>query len=164
MRALWMDFSDEKSTVTEDEFMFGPSLLVAPVVEQGAVSRKVYLPGGTKWFNFWTNEKLDGGQTITVDAPIDVLPLFVKEGSVLPLGEVRQNSKEEQKEIEIRVYSGSQASFYLYSDDGKSYAYEKGEYSLVQIRWDEAQKELFIEEAKGKRGLWEKNYKLKIIN
>lgn len=164
MRALWMDFSDEKSTVTEDEFMFGPSLLVAPVVEQGAVSRKVYLPGGTKWFNFWTNEKLDGGQTITVDAPIDVLPLFVKEGSVLPLGEVRQNSKEEQKEIEIRVYSGSQASFCLYSDDGKSYAYEKGEYSLVQIRWDEAQKELFIEEAKGKRGLWEKNYKLKIIN
>lgn len=164
MRALWMDFSDEKSAVTEDEFMFGPSILVAPVVEQGAVTRQVYLPGGSKWYNFWTNEKLDGGRTITVDAPVDVLPLFVKEGSILPLGEVRQNSKEEQKEIEIRVYPGRQASFFLYSDDGESYAYEKGEYSLVQIRWDEAQKELFIEEAEGQKSLWEKNYKVTIIN
>ena len=159
MRALWMDFSDGKSALTEDEFMFGPALLVAPVTEQGAVSREVYLPEGTKWYDFWTDEKLDGGQTITVDAPIEKLPLFVKEGSLLPLGEVLPNSKEEQTEIDIQIYPGKDASFSLYSDDGASYAYEEGEYSLVKLIWEEGKQELSVTEEQTSEKLRKKNYR-----
>ena len=159
MRALWMDFSDGKSALTEDEFMFGPALLVAPVTEQGAVSREVYLPEGTKWYDFWTDEKLDGGQTITVDAPIEKLPLFVKEGSLLPLGEVLPNSKEEQTDIDIQIYPGKDASFSLYSDDGASYAYEEGEYSLVKLIWEEGKQELSVTEEQTSEKLRKKNYR-----
>ena len=159
MRALWMDFSDGKSALTGDEFMFGPALLVAPVTEQGAVSREVYLPEGTKWYDFWTDEKLDGGQTITVDAPIEKLPLFVKEGSLLPLGEVLPNSKEEQTDIDIQIYPGKDASFSLYSDDGASYAYEEGEYSLVKLIWEEGKQELSVTEEQTSEKLRKKNYR-----
>lgn len=159
MRALWMDFSEEECGRIEDEFMFGPALLVAPVVEQGAVSREVYLPGGTDWYNFWTNEKLRGGQTVMADAPVDTLPLYVKSGSIIPMGEVLLNSKEEQEEIEIRVYPGKQVSFLLYSDDGISYAYEKGEYSLVKLIWKEDTQKLQIKDEKISEKLKIKNYK-----
>ena len=82
MRGLFMDFGDDpKVADIGDEYMFGPALLVAPVVEQGSTTRQVYLPAGTDWYNFWTNEKVHGGQTITVSAPIDTLPLFVRAGS-----------------------------------------------------------------------------------
>lgn len=159
MRALWMDFSEEECGRIEDEFMFGPALLVAPVVEQGAVSREVYLPGGTDWYNFWTNEKLRGGQTVMADAPVDTLPLYVKLGSIIPMGEVLLNSKEEQEEIEIRVYPGKQVSFLLYSDDGMSYAYEKGEYSLVKLIWEEDTQKLQIKDEKISEKLKIKKYK-----
>src|ERR1700693_2753819 len=83
MRALFMDFpQDAKVADIGDEYMFGPALLVAPVTEQGATSRMVYLPGGTDWYNFWTNERLHGGQTLTADAPIDTIPPFARAGWV----------------------------------------------------------------------------------
>ncbi|HEY0682037.1 MAG TPA: TIM-barrel domain-containing protein [Steroidobacter sp.] len=87
MRALFMDFPhDPKVFAIGDQYMFGPEFLVAPVTEQGRESREVYLPSGSDWFNYWTNEKLAGGQTVTVAAPIDVIPLFVRAGSIVPLG------------------------------------------------------------------------------
>ena len=87
MRALFMDFPDDpKVADMGDEYMFGPAFLVAPVTEQGATSRTVYLPAGADWYNYWTNERVHGGQTIKVDAPIDTLPLFVRAGSIVPLG------------------------------------------------------------------------------
>ena len=87
MRALWMDFGgDPRVADIGDEYMFGPALLVAPVTEQGMTTRQVYLPAGTNWYNFWTNERLHGGQTVTVQAPIDTLPLFIRAGAILPLG------------------------------------------------------------------------------
>ena len=87
MRALFMDFpNDPKAADIPDEYMYGPAFLVAPVTEQGATQRTVYLPAGCDWYNYWTNERLHGGQTITVDAPIDTLPLFVRAGSIVPLG------------------------------------------------------------------------------
>lgn len=159
MRALWMDFSDRKCARIEDEFMFGPAILVAPVTEQGAVSREVYLPEGAKWYDFWTDKKWDGGQMITVDAPIDKIPLFVKEGSLLPLGEVLPNSKEEQRDIDIQIYPGRDAAFFLYSDDGASYAYEEGEYFLVKLAWEEEKQGLSIMEEHTSEKLCKKNYR-----
>src|SRR5260370_36153280 len=86
MRALFMDFpNDPKVADVPDEYMFGTAFLVAPVSEQGATHRSVYLPDGCDWYNYWTNEKIKGGQTITADAPIDTLPLFVLAGSIIPL-------------------------------------------------------------------------------
>ena len=109
MRALFMDFpQDAKVADIGDEYMFGPAFLVAPVTEQGATSRMVYLPAGTDWYNYWTKE-ITGGQTVRVDAPIDTLPLFVRAGSILPLGEAVENTGQVQKLAKIRVYPGATA-------------------------------------------------------
>ena len=158
MRALWMDFSEEKCTEIEDEFMFGPSLLVAPVTEQGASSREVYLPGGCDWYCFWSGKKLSGGQTINVSTPVDTLPLFVKAGSIIPMGEVLTDSGKEQQNIEIHVYPGGDVIFSLYSDDGKTYDYEKGDYSLIRFTWNEEKQEVLREEMHTCEGLCEKKY------
>ena len=127
--------------------MFGPALLVAPVVEQGATTREVYLPAGTDWYNYWTNEKLHGGQTVTVKAPIDTIPLFVRAGSILPLG-VPVESTHEKQAAKIKVYPGANAEFTLYNDDGMTYAYEKGDRQITTLRWDDRNGELTQEGAK----------------
>jgi len=139
MRALFMDFPNDPNVADlGDEYMFGPSLLVAPVTEQGATTKKVYLPAGTDWYNYWTNERVQGGQTITVDAPIDTLPLFVKAGSILPMGEPIESTRETQKLAKVKVYPGADASFTVYNDDGLTYKYEKGEQQLTELSWDDA--------------------------
>src|SRR6266704_7190332 len=93
MRPLFMDFPDDPEiTDLRDEYMFGPAFLVAPVTEQGATSRDVYLPAGSDWYNYWTNERVHGGQIIRVDAPIETLPLFVRAGSVVPFGSEIENT------------------------------------------------------------------------
>ncbi len=139
MRALFMDFpNDPKVANLGDEYMFGPAFLVAPVTEQGATSHMVYLPAGTDWYNFWTNERVHGGQTIQVAAPIDTLPLFVRAGSILPLGEPVESTKQIQRIIGIRIYAGANADFTLYRDDGNTYAYEKGTGSITKLHWDNA--------------------------
>jgi alpha-D-xyloside xylohydrolase len=143
MRGLFMDFGDDpKVTNIGDEYMFGPALLVAPVVEQGMTSRAVYLPAGTDWYNFWTNEKLHGGQTVTVAAPIDTLPLFVRAGSILPMGAPVESTNEKQPLQELRVYPGADASFDLYNDDGTTYAYEKGAMHITHLRWSDSDQRL----------------------
>jgi alpha-D-xyloside xylohydrolase len=143
MRGLFMDFVDDPKVANiGDEYMFGPALLVAPVVEQGMTSRAVYLPAGTDWYNFWTNERLHGGQTITVAAPIDTLPLFVRAGSILPMGAPVESTNEKQALSEVRVYPGADGSFDLYSDDGTTYAYEKGEMQITHLAWSDAAQRL----------------------
>jgi alpha-D-xyloside xylohydrolase len=138
MRALFMDFgNDPKVADIRDEYMFGPALLVAPVVEQGATTREVYLPAGTDWYNYWTNEKLAGGQTVTVAAPIGTIPLFVSAGSIIPLGSDIQNTSMRQTLKEIRVYPGRGSEFTLYDDDGVSYDYEKGQGHSTRLHWDD---------------------------
>ena len=142
MRGLFMDFGDDpKVADIGDEYMFGPALLVAPVTDQGMTSREVYLPAGTDWYNFWTNERVHGGQRITVSAPIDEIPLFVRAGSILPLGTVVESTNEVQKVAKVRVYPGADGAFDLYRDDG-TYAYEKGQYELSHLRWDDAAQKL----------------------
>jgi alpha-D-xyloside xylohydrolase len=143
MRALFMDFPNDP-TVSDiaDEYMFGPAFLVAPVTEQGATSREVYLPAGTEWYNYWTNQRLHGGQTINVNAPIDVLPLFVRAGSIVPLGSAIESTNEAQKIERVRVYPGADAEFTLYDDDGRTYAYEKGESRITHLHWNDAAQKL----------------------
>jgi alpha-D-xyloside xylohydrolase len=138
MRALFMDFPDDPNVAgLGDEYMFGPAFLVAPVTEQGATSRSVYLPAGADWYNYWTNQRIRGGQTIKVDAPIDTLPLFVRAGSILPLGEPVQSTSETQKIARVRVYPGADGDFTLYDDDGKTYAYESDDRRITRLHWND---------------------------
>ena len=138
MRALFMDFpNDPKVLNVGDQYMFGPAFLVAPITEQGVESREVYLPAGSDWYNYWTNEKVAGGQTVTVAAPIDQIPLFVRAGSIVPMGVDIPSTATPQSLKEVRVYPGKDVEFTLYDDDGVSYDYEKGIGRTTRLKWDE---------------------------
>jgi alpha-D-xyloside xylohydrolase len=141
MRGLFMDFGSDSNVVDiGDEYMFGPALLIAPVTEQGRTSRDVYLPAGADWYNFWTGERLHGGQHITAAAPIDTLPIFVRAGSILPLGAPVLSTNEPQAIQEIRIYPGASGKFTLYNDDGQTYAYEKGRFQVTELQWSDAER------------------------
>ena len=143
MRGLFMDFgSDPKVAKLGDEYMFGPALLVAPVTEQGRTSREIYLPVGTDWYNFWTNQRVHGGQTITVNAPIDTIPVFVRAGSILPMGTPIESTNEDQKIARLRVYPGADGDFDLYRDDGSTYKYEQGQFQLTHLHWSDRARKL----------------------
>ncbi len=143
MRALFMDFpNDPAVTNIPDEYMFGPAFLVAPVVDQGATSRKVYLPAGSDWYDYWTNKRIKGGQTITAEAPIDTIPLFVRAGSIVPLGTEVLSTDDRQDIAVVRVYPGADADFTLFSDDGNTYSYEKTGGSVTKLHWDDATHQL----------------------
>jgi alpha-D-xyloside xylohydrolase len=148
MRALFMDFPNDPAVSSlGDEYMFGPAFLVAPVTEQGQTSRRVYLPAGNDWYNFWTNEKLKGGQTVTVAAAIDTIPVFVAAGSIIPLGAAIQNTSTPQTITEIRVYPGHDADFAVYDDDGVTYDYESGKGNLTRLHWDDSRRQLSMKGA-----------------
>jgi alpha-D-xyloside xylohydrolase len=146
MRGLFLDFGqDPKTADIGDEYMFGPALLVAPVVEQGATTRTVYLPAGADWYNFWTNECIHGGQKIVAEAPIDTIPLFVRAGSILPLGSPVESTDDKQTIVKLRVYPGRDGVFTLYNDDGKTYGYEQGQFTLTKLRWSNATRKLTVD-------------------
>jgi len=139
MRPLWMDFpADPNVASIGTQYMFGPAFLVAPVTAQGQTEKDVYLPAGSDWYNFWTNEKLSGGQWVKVAAPIERIPVFVRAGSIVPIGADVQSTASKQAIAEIRVYPGKDGEFALYDDDGVSYDYEKGKGSVTRLRWDNA--------------------------
>jgi len=138
MRALFMDFPrDPAVTDLKDEYMFGPAFLVAPVTEQGATSRKVYLPAGSDWYDYWTNRRYAGGTSIEAAAPIDKIPLFVRAGSVIPMGAPVESASQPQAIESVRVYPGADGSFSLFSDDGTTYKYEQGAGSETTLNWDD---------------------------
>jgi len=151
MRSLVMDFNGDTEAVKQPyEFMFGKAFLVAPVIEAGATHREVYLPGSTDWYDFWTGERIEGGQTIKTDAPLERIPLFVKAGSIIPMGPNVQYSGEKPTDApEIRVYEGANGSFTLYEDENDSYNYEKGLYSVIELSWNDTKKTLTIGTRKG---------------
>ncbi len=143
MRGLFMDFGTDPNVANiGDEYMFGPALLVAPVTDQGATSREVYLPAGVDWYNFWTNECLHGGQHITAAAPIDTIPLFVRAGSILPLGSAIESTNQKQTIDKLRIYPGADGDFTLYNDDGVTYAYEQGKQDITHLHWSDAAQKL----------------------
>ena len=171
MRALVMDYTaDKKASRLNDEYLFGRNILVKPVtdpmytwkdsqkkghtiypdVKKAAAPMSVYLPKGDKWYDFWSNTLYDGGQDIQMTCPIDVMPVFVKAGTVLPFGpEVQYSSEKPWDELEIRVYPGADGSFTLYEDEGDNYNYEKGKYSEILFSWNEANRTLSIAPRKG---------------
>lgn len=153
MRGLPMDFpSDPAVRDINDQYLFGPSLLVAPVTTFGATSRKVYLPAGTTWLDYYTGQRLPGGQTIEAAAPLERIPLYVRAGAIIPTGPVQQYVDEQpDAPLTVVVYTGADGTFSLYEDDGRSYGYEKGQFSRIPLQWNEATRELRI----GKReGQW----------
>lgn len=183
MRALVMDFNDKKVVDMNNEYLFGKSILVAPVVnaqytpetivksneETGwninndangtksqavtftqAKSTKVYLPEGTAWYDFWTNEKMNGGQEIEKATTIDEIPLFIKAGSIIPFGPKVQFATEKKWDtLEIRVYTGANGDFTLYEDENDNYNYEKGDYSTIKFQWNDKSQTLIIGKRNG---------------
>jgi alpha-D-xyloside xylohydrolase len=144
MRPLWMDFPNDPNVANlGTEYLFGPAFLVAPVTGQGETKKQVYLPAGTDWYDFWTGKKAKGGRWITVAAPIDRIAVFVRAGSIVPLGSDVQTTAETQTIAKIKVYPGANATFTLYDDDGKTTAYEKGDgVKLTTLTWNDKTRKL----------------------
>ncbi|MBP6969640.1 MAG: glycoside hydrolase family 31 protein, partial [Prolixibacteraceae bacterium] len=151
MRPLVMDFGGDTASVKQPyEYMFGKAFLVAPVTEAGATQRDVRLPEFPLWYDFWTGSVFRGGQTIRANAPLDKIPLFVKAGSIVPMGPIVQYAGEKEKEpLEIRIYEGANGEFTLYEDEGDNFNYEKGIYTTISFIWDDENKTLTIDDRKG---------------
>ena len=163
-RSLLFDFaSDETARGIWDQFMFGEALMICPVIkpmhylaeskkiqEEVKEVRSCYLPKGTNWIDYWTNETYEGGQWIEVAAPLDIIPIFVKAGSIIPvMNGLEYATDTEGKPLEIHVYPGQDGSFILYEDGNDNYKYEEGQYATIQLDWSEAEQKLNIGKVKG---------------
>ncbi len=160
MRSLGFDFrNDEAVRNIPDQYMFGSAFLVNPVTQQLysapnskqlAKIRKVYLPKSTQWYDFWTGKQIAGGKTIDAKATIETLPLYIKAGSIVPMGPYLQYATEKVADpIELRVYPGADADFVIYEDENDTYNYEKGKYATIPLHWNEAEKTLTIGNRQG---------------
>lgn len=165
MRALVMDFpADKKTYDLGGEYMFGRSLLVAPVTKPAVTEWQVYLPEGAAWWDFWSNEKQQGGKTVNRSVTKDMLPLYIKAGSILPFGpKVQYSTEKSWDNLEIRVYPGADGTFTLYEDENDNYNYEKGAYATVTFRWDDTVRRLTIEDREGSFPGMLQNRKFKVI-
>jgi alpha-glucosidase (family GH31 glycosyl hydrolase) len=154
MRALWLHYSDDRIAIaSQDEYLWGRDLLVAPVMEKGATSRRVYLPRGS-WYDFWTSEKLEGGREFVRAVNLETMPLYVRAGTILPLGPAKQYTCEEvDQPLSIAIYPGFDASFLLYEDDGRSFNYRNGEWMGTDLHWTEADRTLTLRLSPGSRML-----------
>ena len=152
LRPLMMDFGDDPSALdVGDQFLFGPDIMVSPVTQPGAASRSVYLPGKMPWYDFWTGKREMGGQRINTASPVQTLPLFVRAGSILPLGQVMRHVAEKPAEtVELRVYRGADGAFTLYDDEGDNYSYERGIHATIPISWNEKTQTLTLGRRVGK--------------
>ena len=185
MRPLFSDFAaDKKVWDMTDEFLFGRSILAAPIVDPQYTEEKIirtdamtgwdkqdvrgkiddgrsvdwtatksavkYLPKGATWYDFWTNKQYKGGQTVTLETTFDRVPMFVRAGSILPLGpEMQWVGEKKWDDLELRVYPGADGQFVLYEDEGDSYNYEKGVYSIIQFSWNDKMHTLTISDRQG---------------
>jgi len=152
MRALVMDFGDDENVLNiGDQFMFGPSILINPVYEYGARSREVYLPEGCKWYNVRSGKFLKGGQTITAEAPYSDIPIFIKEGAIVPCGPLMEYTTEKPADpIRLFVVMGKDGEFTLYEDENTNYNYEEGKFTLIPITYNESTGILKIGKRQGK--------------
>ena len=169
-RALVMDFAHDKNALDiNDQFMFGKSILVSPVTNAMYIkslingkdtllaedfskvkTKETYLPYGNDWFDFWTGEKLTGGKKIIKETPLDIIPLYIKAGSILPMGPAMQYAEEKKwDELEMRIYPGADGKFVLYEDENDNYNYEKGVYSTITFNWDDKKKTLIVHDRNG---------------
>ena len=163
IRALPFDFRSDPNTYDiGDQYMFGPALLVNPVTQPMyyaaestqlngvSKSRPVYLPAGADWYDFWTGKCYTGGQTIIADAPLDTLPLYMRSGSILPIGpDITYADERPNAPLDLHIYPGQNGSFTLYDDEGDNYNYEQGQFATIRLSWDEAARQLTIYERQG---------------
>ena len=187
MRPLVMDFAnDRKAILLDDEYMFGKNILVCPVTEplytkkveknkgvatvpdvaKASAPVKVYLPKGTQWIDFWTNETVEGGQEIQRECPVDILPLYIKAGSILPLGpKVQYATEKKWDNLDICVYPGANGEFVLYEDEFDNYNYEKGMFSTIKFSWDDASRTLTISDRNGEypKMLKRRNFRITLM-
>lgn len=187
MRPLVMDFAhDRKAILLDDEYMFGKNILVCPVTEplytkkvegnkgvttvpdvaKASAPVKVYLPKGSQWIDFWTNETVAGGQEIQRECPVDILPLYIKAGSILPLGpKVQYATEKKWDNLDICVYPGANGEFVLYEDEFDNYNYEKGMFSTIKFSWDDASRTLTISDRNGEypKMLKRRNFRITLM-
>lgn len=151
MRPLVMDFpGDRKVLSIDDQYLFGPSLLVSPVTTHLARERSVYLPGGARWYDFWTGKQMTGGVTITAPAPYDAIPIHVRAGSIIPMGpELAYTDEKPADPITLWLYEGADGRFELYEDDGVTHAYERGEMARIPFVWNDTTRTLTLEAREG---------------
>jgi alpha-glucosidase/alpha-D-xyloside xylohydrolase len=154
IRGLWLHYSEDPLAVARgDEYLWGRDVLVAPVADQGATSRRVYLPKGA-WYDFWTGERVEGGREIARPIDLETIPLYVRAGGLLPLGPVKQYVTEKVDEpVSITVYPGADGQFQLYEDDGLSFNHRRGEWMGIDMSWNDARRALSLKLADGSRML-----------
>lgn len=147
MRGLSMDFPSDKNVLNiGDQYLFGPSLLINPVTNYRTISRKVYLPADTGWYNIYNGKYYKGGQIITAAAPYQRIPVFVRAGSIIPLGcDMEYTNQKKADTISLYVYAGKDGSFNLYEDEGINYNYEKGKYTIIPIKYDNSKRTITID-------------------
>jgi alpha-glucosidase/alpha-D-xyloside xylohydrolase len=152
MRALWLHHPDDaRATLTGDQFLWGRDILVSPVVEKGAKTRRLYLPRGT-WFDFWTGQRVDGAREIDRAVDLETMPLHVRAGAIIPMGPVKQYTDEPvDAPVDITVYPGADGGFTLYEDDGKTFAHKAGDFMRVVMNWNDATRRLTLALAPGSR-------------
>jgi alpha-D-xyloside xylohydrolase len=165
LRPLVMDFrADAKVSDIPDQFLFGPALMANPVTKAGATMRRIYLPAGTRWTDFWTGEAHTGGQEIATVASIGTMPLFVRAGSILPLGPAINYAAEKPRDpLELRVYRGADGDFTLFEDEGDNYHYESGAYATIALHWDDQAQTLTIGERRGEFPGMQRERTLRIV-
>ena len=152
MRSLWLSYpSDPKAATADNEYLWGNSILVAPVLEPGASQRTTYLPYGL-WWDYWTNGRVEGGKDEVRQVDLEVLPLYVKAGTILPVGPVKQYAEEASNEpLTLRIYPGGDGVMSLYEDDGISFGYLQGQFSRLLCTWNDNQRILTLKaDASGK--------------
>ncbi len=163
LRALPFDFRADPATYNiADQFMFGPAILVNPVtqpmyytagsrvVEGVSKTRPVYLPLGTDWYDFWTGQRYTEGQTVTADATLDIIPLYVRSGSIVPVGpEIMYADEQPNSTLDLYIYPGQNGSFTLYEDEGDNYNYEQGHFATIRLSWDESAQRLTLHDREG---------------
>jgi alpha-glucosidase (family GH31 glycosyl hydrolase) len=166
MRALWLHYPDDRTAAkTADEFLWGRDLLIAPVYENGATARQVYLPAG-KWYNWWTDSVYAGNQRISCAVDLSIMPIYVKAGAIIPIDPVRQYAAEVvDQPTTIKIYTGADGAYTLYEDDGASMDYLKGIFGLTSIRWENGKRKLTIQPggSKNKQSINNRIFKVTLI-
>jgi alpha-glucosidase/alpha-D-xyloside xylohydrolase len=154
IRALWLHYPDDPVAVARaDEYLYGRDVLVAPVVENEANSRTLYLPHGT-WYDFWTREQFDGGREITRHVDLATIPLYCRAGAIIPMGPVKQYVDEiVDIPLTLWIYPGADGKFSLYEDDGKTFNYRNGEFTRVEMSWNDGSRRIDLRLGKGSRML-----------
>ncbi len=154
MRALWLHYPEDAAAVSRgDEYLWGRDMLVAPVTEKGVTLRKLYLPRGI-WYDFWTEEKIEGGREISKPVDLATMPLYVRAGAIIPLGPVKQYTGEKvDGPLALQIYPGADAAFTLYEDDGSTFNYRKGEWMGIRMTWNDSKRRLSLRLAEKSRML-----------